>query len=83
MNKYYTRSSTGVTTMPQLPKDLTPNSYRFFCRVIRTNIFDQTVVLDVEGQEVTLKESQVKVGLVDGNLCADIKEHAVKQWGLA
>ena len=57
-----------------LPEQVTPNCYRFFCTFLRHNLFDNTIILDVDGQECALPVSQVTVGLVDGKLCCDIKE---------
>lgn len=66
----------------QLPATVTPNCYRFFCKFLRRNLFDNTLVLDVDGMECTVPAGQVTVGLVDGALCCDIKERLAINLGL-
>lgn len=70
-------------TWPALPELVTPGCYRFLCKFLRFNQFDKTTVLDIDGDEFTLPQSQVVVGLSEGRLKCDIRERIVKNLGLA
>jgi hypothetical protein len=71
-----------TTTWPALAEAVSPGCYRFFCKFLRYNQFDKTTVLEIDGDEFTLPDSQVRVGLSEGKLKCDIRERMAKTLGL-
>lgn len=71
-----------VTTSTNLPTTVPNNCYRFFGKAVTTRTAPGYIVVDIDGDEFTVKETTVRLGYVNGKQCIDVRDYVAEQIGL-